>query len=200
MWCDNCLLIFPLRHGAIALASFVGLYSLIGGILLFLYGAFWYFTFPEPQIYGGIAMAILALCVTSGIGISNNSLLWLRFSFYLWPFVIVVNSVRAGLMVWRVNYYQGRVIWECNHGGVKWTQAAQDAAANNTLSDNGQSTLPSSFCNSGFHNFYIALTFSLVVDWILQVYLYFLVWRCMRRVQHYLSFQRDKYGVGVYTA
>ncbi|GAA6014784.1 hypothetical protein JCM10207_002178, partial [Rhodosporidiobolus poonsookiae] len=45
MWCDNCLLIFPLRMGAMALAVLIALYSIAGGILLFMKGQFLWFMY-----------------------------------------------------------------------------------------------------------------------------------------------------------
>lgn len=47
MWCDSCLLIFPLRVGSMAWNIFIALYSLAGSIVLFRYGQFLYFDFPE---------------------------------------------------------------------------------------------------------------------------------------------------------
>lgn len=64
MWCDNCLLLFPrelwayavspilaltryashiVRGGAMVLAALIALYSIAGGIFLFMYGQFFYF-------------------------------------------------------------------------------------------------------------------------------------------------------------
>ncbi|CAG8506003.1 1334_t:CDS:2 [Funneliformis caledonium] len=57
MWCDNCLLIFPLRAGAIALSLLMALYQIGGGIFLFLYGDFYFTIYPEASLYGGYAMA-----------------------------------------------------------------------------------------------------------------------------------------------
>lgn len=45
MWCDNCLLVFPLKHGAIAWNVFIALYSLAGSIFLFRYGQYIFFNF-----------------------------------------------------------------------------------------------------------------------------------------------------------
>ncbi|CAI2164970.1 18562_t:CDS:2 [Funneliformis geosporum] len=57
MWCDNCLLIFPIRAGAIALALIMALYQIGGGIFLFKYGDFYFTNIPEASMYGGYAMA-----------------------------------------------------------------------------------------------------------------------------------------------
>ena len=73
MWCDNCLLVFPLRGGAIgasptisvrgewklkqcrpipfsALAVFIAAYNLACSIFLFNYGLLLFSVFPEAQI------------------------------------------------------------------------------------------------------------------------------------------------------
>ena len=48
MWCDNCLLLFPLRGGAIAWNIVILLYSLLGSIyFLFVNGQYLFFNYPE---------------------------------------------------------------------------------------------------------------------------------------------------------
>ncbi|CAG8790155.1 20650_t:CDS:2, partial [Gigaspora rosea] len=61
MWCDNCLLIFPLRAGAMILGTFMAIYQIVGALLLFLYGA---------SIYGGYALlqGLVGLLAVLGFG------------------------------------------------------------------------------------------------------------------------------------
>lgn len=119
MWCDNCLLVFPLRAGGMALSAFIALYSIAGGVVLFMYGQFLFFGLKsvEPSIYGGIAMAIAALALLSVIAMSNNSYMLSRLVFFITPLILVLSAVRAGIMVYRLDYYQANIIWECGHGG-----------------------------------------------------------------------------------
>jgi hypothetical protein len=62
MWCDNCLLLLPLRAGAMAWGVIITLYSVAGSVFLFMYGQYFFFIYPEAQIYGGVGMAIAASC------------------------------------------------------------------------------------------------------------------------------------------
>ena len=73
MWCDNCLLVFPLRGGAIILATAIAIHNLIGGIILFKYGEFLSAVLLESQIEGGIAMASMSICIILIIGLANSN-------------------------------------------------------------------------------------------------------------------------------
>lgn len=119
MWCDNCLLVFPLRGGALALAALIFVYSVAGGVVLFMYGNFLYFGWEniESCIYGGVAMAVAALALLSILALSNNSYMLSRLVFYITPLVLLVCAIRAGILVYRLDYYQSNIIWECNNGG-----------------------------------------------------------------------------------
>lgn len=44
--------------------------------------------------------------------------------------------------------------------------------------------MPGGMCSSGFHSLYIAFVLSLLVDWICQLYAYFLSWRYRARIEH----------------
>lgn len=50
------------------------------------------------QIYGGIGMAVMAICVINIIGLSNNSYMWTRVCFFIWPIILLVVAVRAAFM------------------------------------------------------------------------------------------------------
>ncbi|GAA5914007.1 hypothetical protein JCM8208_005918 [Rhodotorula glutinis] len=195
MWCDNCLLIFPLRAGTMALATLIAAYSIAGGIVLFLYGAF---LFPskdiEVPIYGGVSMGIGACSVLLLLAFANRSRLWTSALCFILPFVFVVSIVRAGLMVFRLDYYQERVIWTCNHGGQLYnaTLAADSsysaAAAGNSSGD----TIPTGFCSAGFHSLYLAFAFALAIDCVLQLYQLFLVWRFKAFLTSYNSLKDSR--------
>ncbi|KAE8212708.1 hypothetical protein CF327_g3679 [Tilletia walkeri] len=187
MWCDNCLL----SHGAIAWNVFVAAYSLAGSIFLFRSGMFFFFNFPEYQIYGGIGMGVMAICVISIIGLSNNAYLWTRVCFFIWPIIIIASAVRASLMMFQLDRQQSKIIWECNNGGQLWGTSQEAGYTNSTSS----ATMPSGVCSAGFHSLYIAFVFSLLIDFGCQLYAYFMTWRFMKRIEHYqqLSMQEKFY-------
>ncbi|GAA5904662.1 uncharacterized protein JCM6883_003860 [Sporobolomyces salmoneus] len=196
VWCDNCLLLFPLRGGAMALALLIAAYSIAGGIILFMYGETLFFLYPEAQIYGGIAMAVAAVSLLSMIAYANSSYMWTRLLFFIMPLVFIVSIARAGLMIFRLDYYQANVIWECNHGGEIWT--AEKAAIPNYIANSSSTSIPTGFCSAGFHTLYLAFAFALCIDCILQIYQWFMIWRFKARLQEYFRFTQ-KSG-GIYTA
>ncbi|GAA5908650.1 hypothetical protein JCM6882_003705 [Rhodosporidiobolus microsporus] len=198
MWCDNCLLVFPLRAGAMALACLIALYSIAGGIVLFMYGEFLWFMYPEVQIYGGISMAIGALSIILLLAFANHSYMLTRLLFFVMPFVLVISAIRAGIMIFRLDYYQSNVIWECNHGGQLYNETLANSTTYDPSTYTGD-TLPSGFCGSGFHSLYLAFAFALCIDVALQIYQYFLVWRFKARLEQYFSFKMAG-AAGLYTA
>ncbi|PWN95495.1 hypothetical protein FA09DRAFT_332134 [Tilletiopsis washingtonensis] len=188
MWCDNCLLVFPLRHGAMAWCSLIALYNLAGSILLFRSGQYLFFTFPEWQIYGGIGMAVMAICILNIVGYANNSYMWARLCFYLWPVILLVTAVRAGFMIFQLNREQNKIIWECNNGGQLWGESVEKGYGEG-------SGMPTGMCSAGFHSLYIAFVMSLLVDLALQIYAYFMAWRFMKRIEHYYQLVQKNQNV-----
>ncbi|BGP31278.1 hypothetical protein JCM10296v2_003042 [Rhodotorula toruloides] len=192
MWCDNCLLIFPLRAGTMALATLIAAYSIAGGIILFMYGQFLWFTYPEVQIYGGISMAVGACSILLLLAFANRSVVWTSALQFLLPFVLFVSAIRAGIMIFRLDYYQSNVIWECHHGGILWN--ATIANSTNIPTNTSDRTLPSGFCSSGFHSLYLAFAFALCIDITLQLYQYFLVWRFKAFLTQYWTYKQPMGG------
>jgi len=188
MWCDNCLLVFPLRGGAIAWAAFVALYSIAGGLFLLIKGQFFFFNFPEWQIYGGIGVGVGAAAVISAIALSNRSYIWIRAVKFLWPFLIVISAIRAILMIVELQRGKDKIAWECNNGGQLWTAAA--AAASTTTSG----SLPAGFCATGFSSLWTAYIISLLADLVCQLYLFFLCWRFSKRLEHYSTMKGPFHG------
>lgn len=192
MWCDNCLLLLPLRGGAIAWAVAIVAYSIGGGIYLLIRGQYLYFFFPEWQIYGGISMGIASCAAISMLALSNRSYIWIRVSKFLWPFVIVISTVRAIIMIVQLQRGKDNILWECAHGGQLWSDSVDSGVAN-------PGTIPSGFCAAGFDSLNIAFIISLLVDIVFQLYMFFLVWRFSKRLEHYSSMKGPYHG-GYYNA
>ncbi|GAA6016167.1 hypothetical protein JCM10207_004469, partial [Rhodosporidiobolus poonsookiae] len=153
----------------------------------------------EVQIYGGISMAIGAISVILLIAFANSSYMLTRLIFFLSPFVLLVSAIRAGIMIFRLDYcYQSNVIWECNHGGQVYNETLANDPTYDWTSYSGD-TLPSGFCSTGFHSLYLAFAFALCIDVALQLYQYFLVWRFKARLEQYFSFKAHPGGGGMYT-
>jgi len=191
MWCDNCLLVFPLRVGAIAWGVVIFTYSLTGGILLLRFGQYWFFFFPEWQIYGGIGLGVAISAALSTIALSNRSYIWTRVCKFIWPFIIVICAVRAIIMIVQLRRGKDKITWECDNGGQLWP--GQEASVTNTVS------LPSGFCAAGFSSLNAAFIGSLLIDLVFQMYMYFLVWRFQKRLEHYRGMKGPFHG-GYYNA
>ncbi|KAH8094612.1 hypothetical protein BXZ70DRAFT_1001340 [Cristinia sonorae] len=190
MWCDNCLLLLPLRGGAIAWGVILALYSIAGAIFLLKWGQFLYFVYPEWFIYGGIGMGVGAVAIISILALSNRSYIWTRVVKFLWPFVIIICAVRATLMIVQLQRGKDKIQWECDNGGQLWSETA---VANST------GTIPSGFCATGFASLNVAFIISLLVDLGFQMYMFFLMWRFQKRLEHYQGMQGPFYG-GYYKA
>lgn len=191
MWCDNCLLLLPLRAGAIAWNVVIALYSIPGSIILFKYGQFWFFLYPEWFIYGGIGMAVAAVALINCLALSNRSYIWTRVCKFLWPFIIVISAVRCIIMIIQLDRGATHIQWECDNGGVLYSSSAGNNYASGTL--------PSGFCASGYSSLRWAFIFGLLIDFVFQVYAFFLNWRFSKRLEHYNQMKGPFYG-GYYNA
>ncbi|KAI0081118.1 hypothetical protein K474DRAFT_1682203 [Panus rudis PR-1116 ss-1] len=187
MWCDNCLLLLPLRAGAIAWGVVIALYSIAGGIFLLKWGQYLYFVYPEWLIYGGIGMGVGAAAVVTILALSNRSYIWTRVVKFLWPFVIVICAVRAILMIVELQRGKNKIQWECDNGGQLWTDSA-------TAGYGAGTSFPSGFCISGFSSLNAAFIVSLLVDLGFQMYMFFMVWRYQKRLEHYQNMKGPYYG------
>ncbi|KAF9654404.1 hypothetical protein BDM02DRAFT_3106778 [Thelephora ganbajun] len=176
MWCDNCLLLLPLRTGAMAWAVVIFVYSLAGGLFMLLDGHYFFFLYPEWYIYGGIGIGVAVLALLNAIALSNRSYIWTRACKFLWIFVIIISAVRATLIIVQLQRGKDKIIWECNHGGQVWTSNAEYAA---------KSSFPVGFCSAGFNSLNTAFIISLLVDLVFQMYMFFLDWRYQRRLERY---------------
>jgi len=153
------------------------LYSLAGALILFVYGKFLFFVYPEWYIYGGIAMTVALLALTNVVALSNRSPMWTRVCTSLWPFLIVISAIRATIMIVELQRGKDKITWECENGGQIWdTNAEYDITG---------ATLPATFCTTGLSNLIAAFVVSLLVDIVFQLYMFFLSWRFQKRMEHY---------------
>jgi hypothetical protein len=178
MWCDNCLLVLPLRAGAIAWNVVIALYSLAGGLFLLRAGQYLYFVYPEWFIYGGIGMGVCAMACIQMLAFSNRSLTWANASMFLWPIVIIASAIRAIFMIWQLYRGRDKIIWECENGGQLWGESAEAGYAN-------ASSFPNAICGPGWHSLFTAFIVSLLVDLGFQLYAFFLNWRFKTRMLRY---------------
>lgn len=193
MWCDNCLLLLPLRGGAIAWGVVIMLYSIAGGVFLLIEGQYLFFVYPEWFIYGGIGLGVAAVAAINILALSNRSYIWTRVCKFLWPFIIVISAIRAILMVVELNRGKDKITWECSHGGQLWSESAAAGYG-------GQSSaIPGGFCAAGASSINTAFIVGLLVDLGFQMYMYFLNWRFQKRLEHYQG-MKGPFNGGYYNA
>ncbi|CAK5280391.1 unnamed protein product [Mycena citricolor] len=190
MWCDNCLLVLPLRSGAIAWALCIAIYSLAGGIFLLEYGQYLFFNRPEWQIYGGVGMGIMGLAIVTILALSNRSYVFTRAMQFVWPFAIVISALRAIVMIVELQRGKAAIEWECNNGGALYYESvAKNISATPVW--------PAEFCIVGYPTINASFIVSLAVDLIFQIYMFFLVWRYSTRLLTY-SGMKGPFGNGYY--
>ena len=80
------------------------------------------------QIYGGIGMGVMVMCVLTLIATSNvrrllpdfaHSAKWFRqymfglsrILFFMWPAILLTVAVRATVMMFQLNYHQDHIMW-----------------------------------------------------------------------------------------
>jgi len=169
------------------------LYSIAGAIFLLKEGQFFFFVYPEWQIYGGIGFGIAAIAGVNVVALSNRSYIWTRVCKFLWPFIIVTSGIRAILMIVELQRGESKIQWECEKGGVLWTASAEANYGGTSTS------FPPGFCVSGYGTMRTAFIFGLLIDIGFQLYMFFMCWRFSTRLEHYQNLQ-GPYGGGYYKA
>jgi len=187
MWCDNCLLFFPLRAGAVVLAILMALYQFTGGFLLFKFGAFFLFHPPDVMIYAGFAMIQGVLALLAAIAISNRSYLFSKLVLYIYPFILFLGAIRGGLLAWELRNWEYRIYGECQNDGHQWLTdyTNADGTVGSTYAYNTTETIPTQTCTFGIHNFVVLFVAFIVIDFILMLYFTFLIWRFTVKLEHY---------------
>lgn len=169
-------------------ALWIAVYSLGGGIFLLIDGKFLFFHYPEWQIYGGIGLFAGLTAVINIFALSTRSYIWTRVAKSLWPFVIVISAIRAIAIIVELQRGKDSLAWECNNGGQLWP--ANLAAVGPTTT-----TIPSIFCTTAFASINVAFIIALVVDLFCQIYMYFLTWRFVTRLENYEGMKGPFSGV-----
>lgn len=170
-----------------ALALLIAAYSVGGGIFLWLDGPFIFFVDPEWEIYGGIGLAVGLTAIINLIALSNRSFVWIRVAKFLWLLVVILSAIRAVVMVVELQRGQYKILWECENGRRLWTAPGAVPIVTS-------GSLPAIFCTVSFATLNTAFIISLLVDLVLQVYMYFLTWRYSKRLEHYAGMKEYEGG------
>jgi len=186
MWWDNCLLLLPLRGGAIVWAGIIVVYSSAGAYFLFKYGPFLFFAYPEWDVYAGISVTVAILAFINAVALSNCSDIWTVVCKFCWPFAVITSALRAIIMIIELDRYQLNIVWECENGGQLW--------GSSTSTSTSTSTLPGTMCTPGWQSLFTIFIIALLVDLVFQIYMMFLNWRFYKRLQHYDALKNTTYS------
>jgi len=193
MWCDNCLLLFPLRGGTLVLSGFITIYSIVGGVLLFKYGQFVYFRYYEWDIFGAISMLVAFIALINAFALSNESVIFARVCSFFWPSALIICSIRGIFMIVELNRGKSKIQWECDHGGYLYG-ANSDQYVGGVIPH-----FPTGICRYGVSGLYSAVVISVIVDLGFQMYMAFLDSRFSKRLLKYTGFVGPD-GSGYYNA
>ncbi|KAF9198316.1 ADP-ribosylation factor GTPase activating protein, ER-Golgi transport, partial [Haplosporangium sp. Z 27] len=176
MWCNNCCLCFPVRGGGMWLAGLVLLINAIGGILLFLWGPY-FFSSTWAVIFGGFSLVQAATAALAFFGMCNWSYMLTRLFVYIEWLIMFIATARIGFMAFQLETNKTLIASEC-FGAVD---------------DKGytpEGTTAAFYCNTPIDTFIEIFIIGLVVDYVLNLYLYFVVWRYYVRMRLY-PFQKN---------
>ncbi|KAF9580313.1 hypothetical protein BGW38_003092 [Lunasporangiospora selenospora] len=171
MWCNNCCLCFPVRGGGMFLTAFVLLINAIGGILMFLWGAY-FFSSLFAMVFGGFSMLQAAMAGLAFLGLCNWSYMLTRMFIYIQWIVAFLGVARIGMMAFQLEKRKGQISAQC------W-------GAVNDKGYSPQGTAAAFYCNTPIDTFVMIFIIGLVVDFVLNLYMYFVVWRFYVRMRLY---------------
>ncbi|KAF9168419.1 hypothetical protein DFQ26_008369 [Actinomortierella ambigua] len=171
MWCNNCCLLFPLRGGAMWLASLSLVINAIGGVLLFLWGGYW-FGSTSALIFAGFSVLQAVMAALALLSLCNESYMLTRIYVYIEWIVVFIGTVRIGFMAYRLQANKDWIVSLCR-GGV------------NEKGYSPMGTAAAFYCNTNIDTFIMFFIVGLVVDYVIQLYLYFVVWRYYVRMRLY---------------
>ena len=92
----------------------------------------------------------------------QRSYIWIRAVKFLWPFIIIIDAVRAILMIVQLNRGKDKIIWECQNGGQLWGESESQGYANT-------SSFPDALCGPGFQSLFTAFIICLLADLVFVV-------------------------------
>ncbi|KAF9390927.1 hypothetical protein CPB97_008032 [Podila verticillata] len=186
MWCNNCCLCFPVRGGGMWMAGLNILTNAIGGVLLFLWGSY-FFSSTMALLFGGFSVIQAVTAGIAFLGLCNWSYMMTRMFVYIQWLVAFLATARIGIMAFQLESNKALIWNEC------W-------GAVNDKGYSPQGTAAAFYCNTPIDTFIMIFIAGLVVDYVLNLYMYFVVWRFYVRMRLY-PFQKGvalTYEQGLY--
>lgn len=153
------------------LAGLVLLINAIGGILLFLWGAY-FFSSLMAVIFGGFSMLQAVMAGLAFLGMCNWSYMLIRMFVFIEWIVAFLGVARVGVMAFQLQSRKDLISAEC------W-------GAVNDKGYSPQGTAAAFYCNTPINTFIMFFIIGLVIDFALNAYMYFVTWRFYVRMRLY---------------
>ncbi|KAI7816459.1 hypothetical protein BC939DRAFT_469112 [Gamsiella multidivaricata] len=169
---SNCCFCLPLRGGGMWLSGLCLLLSVIGAAFLFLWGSFFFFSSILVIFLGGFSVLQGGAALIAFFAFWDYSYMLARMFVYTQWLFTFVSAARIGLVAFTLERNRGRIADECLNGLDSNERPAQG-------------TPNSFFCNTPIDSFVLAFIVGLAVDWVLNGYMYFVVWRFYVRMRLY---------------
>ncbi|GJJ74002.1 hypothetical protein EMPS_06360 [Entomortierella parvispora] len=168
------------------LSGLVILINAIGGIFLFLWGDY-FFSSTMALLFAGFSVIQAITAGIAFLGLCNWSYMMTRMFVYVQWLVAFLATARIGIMAFQLESNKSLISSEC------W--GAVDAEGYSP-----QGTTAAFYCNTPIDTFIMIFIAGLVVDYVLNLYMYFVVWRFYVRMRLY-PFQKGvalSYEQGLY--
>ncbi|KAF9935863.1 hypothetical protein BGZ67_002925 [Mortierella alpina] len=169
MYCNNCCLCLPIRGGGIWLSAVCILVSTLGAIIFFIYGSSLYFSPAISFSLGGISILHATASLIAFFGLGCWSYILLRIFVYTQWILTFVSVARIGVVAFVLQHNRDQIISRCQSGtGIQ-----------------GTASVDGLLCRTPVDSVILSIVLILLVDWILNGYMYFVLWRFYVRMRDY---------------
>ncbi|KAG0288319.1 hypothetical protein BGZ96_007875 [Linnemannia gamsii] len=186
MYCNNCCLCLPIRGGGMWLSGLVLVINAAGAICLFLWGTFF---FSSSTICVIVACFSALQAVTAAIAFiaqCNWSYMLTRMFVFVQWLVLFLSAARIGLVAYELALNKDRIQDACLHPSVYATVVVDSNGLTRSTK-----LPPSFYCGTKMDKFVLVVVVGMVVDWLLNGYLYFVLWRFYTKMQLYPEAVKD---------
>ncbi|KAI1312995.1 hypothetical protein EDD11_002773 [Mortierella claussenii] len=178
---NNCCLCLPMRGGGMWLSGLNVLTNAIGAAFLFLWGSFFFSSAFSAIITGGFSILQALTALIAFLALYTYSYMLTRMFVFTQWLLTFVSAARIGFIAFELQQNRDRIAAGCDHPkssnafiesfGSIFCKASENN--NNKTSVMDENTL------------ILMFLVGLGVDWILNGYMYFVVWRFFLQMRLY---------------
>ncbi|OAQ26611.1 hypothetical protein K457DRAFT_34386 [Linnemannia elongata AG-77] len=179
MYCNNCCLCLPIRGGGMWLSGFVFVINAAGSICLFLWGTFFFSSSAICAIVAGFSVVQAVTAAIAFIAQLNWSYMLTRMYVFVQWLVMFLSVGRIGLVAYELALNKDRIQGACLDPSAYTTVVVEG---------DGSSTIklpPTFYCGTKVDTFVLVVVAGMAVDWLLNGYLYFVLWRFYTKMRLY---------------